>query len=725
MLAVCYLLLSYLLGWSLCRFFFPNLPAFAAHDFAEKPTGLSPLFFLCPAWLYFGILPLTWLTYLLAVFFHDAGQPLLPANAIAMGSAAALSAWLLYYGGMEKKSARKKRKRARRGPPPAEEAARLSTDAFVARAREWLRAVTPPEWVGAGFVLALIALFMFRTLSVKDGNLQVGLTVYGDFTPHLSMIRSFSRGINFPTVYTPYAGEDVKYHFLFMFLSGNLEYLGLRLDLAFNLPSILGLFSAYSLLYVFAVKLSGKKSVGALAVAMALFRSSPNALTYLAQHSLKDALPAFFHVDSFLGSTPRENWGIYTINVYVNQRHLAFTAGVLILCVLLYTQIFLDGWRRLLKSAENYLPAENPKPLAWLKGWGLCFWRESLRSSKGWLPDCPRLLRGPGGGTRAKLALPVAAGLCLGMIAFWNGAVVIAALLILFVLALFSDARLSYLLTAVLAAALTLLQSHAFIRNGGPSIRFYFGYLAEPRTFFGVLNYLWLLTGLLLPLTILFFVRADGSRRALFAAFLAPLLFVFTCAMSPDPLSFNHKFVDLFLPLLSVLIAEFLMKYRANAEKYLEKAGFALLCVCLTASGVLETISVYNANQRQLLYPMDDETTRWIMDNTGHGELFLTSNYNLNNVLLSGAECFEIWGSYAFDMGYDTAYREARTAEIYGAESPEAALRLARENRIAYIIVDDDNRASTAYELNEDAIAAACEAVFHSDNRNLTIYRVE
>ena len=701
MLAICYLCLSYCLGFALCRFFFPKLHTFTERDFFGNPLRLSPFFLMLPVWLYFGVLPLTWFAYLLALLFQRSGQPLFPANLIAMGSALFLSLLLL-----------RKSDGQDSGKLPAQ------------WHKDWLSAVTLPERAGGLAVLLLLTVFMFRTLSVRDGTLLVGTTVYGDFTPHLSMIRSFSRGINFPTVYTPYAGQDVRYHFLFMFLSGNLEYLGLRLDWAFNLPTILGFASAYSLLYTFALKLSGKKLAGALAVAMALFRSSPNALSYLANHPLKDSVSAFLHVDAFLGNTPRENWGIYTINVFVNQRHLAFTVGVLLLFVLLYAQLFVDGCWRLTEESKTYLPEAPDGPLKWAKQWMLCFGRESLFSKKGWEAVCPETLEGPGGGVRARLFFPVAAGLYLGMIAFWNGAVVIAALLVLFVLAIFSDGRLSYLLTAVVAVILTLFQSHAFIRGSLPSIRYYFGYLAEPRTFFGVLNYLWLLTGLLLPLSVFLFVSSDGKRRVLFAAFLAPLIFTFTCAMSPDPLSFNHKFVDIYLMLLSVLTAELLAKWYAKAGKYLEKAGFTLLCVCLLSGGVLETLSVYNVNERKAVYAMRDETTLWIMEHTGHGDIFLTGNYNLNNVLLSGVECFQIWGSYAYDMGYDTGYRDRQVALMYGAESPEELLRLAGENGIAYIVVDDVNRNSESYELHEENIAAACETVFHSDTQNLTIYKV-
>ena len=70
---------------------------------------------------------------------------------------------------------------------------------------------------------------------MKDGLLYSGFSVYGDYAPHTAMMRSFSRGNNFPTQYPHYGGQDVKYHFMFQFLVGNLEYLGLRLDLGYNM----------------------------------------------------------------------------------------------------------------------------------------------------------------------------------------------------------------------------------------------------------------------------------------------------------------------------------------------------------------------------------------------------------------------------------------------------------------------------------------------------------
>ena len=152
------------------------------------------------------------------------------------------------------------------------------------------------------------------------------------------MIRSFSGGTNFPTSYSHFAGEDIKYHFMFQFLVGNLEFLGMRLDFAFNIPSLLGMVSTFLLLYVFAVKLTGKRPVGYLAGIFFAFRSSFGVFRYLAERPRgKGVWEAFTEHSEFIGYTPNEDWGLWNLNVYCNQRHLAFSLGVLLLVLILFT----------------------------------------------------------------------------------------------------------------------------------------------------------------------------------------------------------------------------------------------------------------------------------------------------------------------------------------------------------------------------------------------------
>ena len=97
------------------------------------------------------------------------------------------------------------------------------------------------ECILFGFLLVFLTWIMFYVFYIRNGELYSGFSVYGDYAPHTAMMRSFSKGNNFPTEYPHFGGQDVKYHFMFQFLVGNLEFLGIRLDFAYNIESVLAL----------------------------------------------------------------------------------------------------------------------------------------------------------------------------------------------------------------------------------------------------------------------------------------------------------------------------------------------------------------------------------------------------------------------------------------------------------------------------------------------------
>ena len=57
--------------------------------------------------------------------------------------------------------------------------------------------------------------------------------------------------------YPHFGGQDVKYHFMFQFLVGNLEFLGLRLDIAYNSVSVFALLGFLMVLYSIARRVTG------------------------------------------------------------------------------------------------------------------------------------------------------------------------------------------------------------------------------------------------------------------------------------------------------------------------------------------------------------------------------------------------------------------------------------------------------------------------------------
>src|SRR5207244_3589314 len=80
------------------------------------------------------------------------------------------------------------------------------------------------DWFILATGLAASCWLMFATLNFKHGNLEIARNAFGDLGPNMAMVQSFAVGHNFPTQYPLFAGEQMRYHFLFYFAAGNLEF---------------------------------------------------------------------------------------------------------------------------------------------------------------------------------------------------------------------------------------------------------------------------------------------------------------------------------------------------------------------------------------------------------------------------------------------------------------------------------------------------------------------
>ena len=164
------------------------------------------------------------------------------------------------------------------------------------------------ELVFFGILLVFITYMMFYVFYIKDGVMYAGLTVCSDYAPHTAMMRSFSLGNNFPTQYPHFGGADVKYHFMFQFLAGNLEYLGLRLDLAYNLLSIGSLLGFLMLLYELALRITGRMCCGIWTIILFFFRSGMAFWRFLWEHlQAGDLLTVLQENTAFIGYTEKRD----------------------------------------------------------------------------------------------------------------------------------------------------------------------------------------------------------------------------------------------------------------------------------------------------------------------------------------------------------------------------------------------------------------------------------
>lgn len=666
-------MLCILFGRILCNGLLKNL------DRVIKKTELPAFLVKLPAWYLTGTLLVTWLVYLTSYLFQNAEKPMFFGNLIVMLSVlvvVVLDGILCH--------------RKRKTEFPSEELIAF----FDGRTKEQKGSMRPLYFVLIAF--AFVTYLMFLTFHCKEGNTYVGFSVFSDFAPHLAMIRSFSASNNFPTQYAHFAGEDIKYHFMFQFMVGNLEYLGLRIDFAFNLPSIFGMVAVYMLLFVLVVRMTKSRLCGYLTALFFTFRSSFTVFRYIAEQAKGTAWEALKQNTEFLGYTDKEEWGLWNLNVYCNQRHLAFALAFLVLAIL----VFYPYVEKMAKKLTEVQKSED----------GLVYRVDQFRA----------MFFSRNAFGIYNLRMSIAMGVLLGALAFWNGSVVIATLSMLFFMAAVSDYRLDYLISALIALGLSLLQSALFIDGAAVSPEYFFGFLADNKTLWGVIIYTVELTGIVLFVAVAGAGLLRGVKRYMLFVFFVPYVLAFTVSLIKTDntayyIAVNHKWIMMSLMLISMFAAWFVTRLIRSGD-WFKRVAAVLLVILLTATGVYDLTTVAKRNENYLVYSSEDPVTNWVMENATCDDLFLTPPYSVNNVVMGGAMLYYGHAYYAASAGYNTHERYLEVCRMYEAASPEELKELVSRNQIRYIIVDHDCRTSAEYDVREDVIENTFEVVFEQDS---------
>lgn len=695
MIGILYLILCFSLGWVICNYGYPDLVQITKTSYTKQKIYFSPYLLFFSVWFIVGTLAMTWATYITAYIFAGMEEPLLYANGIIMPIAIIII--MIYMFIRYRRGGTSTKKSSFNRIIKSENSMSLLCD------NERVRNIELILFLG---ITALAFILMWRTFFVKDGELYVGVSVFSDFSPHIGMIRSFSYGNNFPTSYSHYAGSDIKYHFMFQFLVGNLDYLGLRIDYAFNIPSILSLISAFILLYLLALKITGKISAGLLSCMFFAFRSSKAIFTFLANiPEGTGIIQALNENNSFIGDTPHEDWGLWNLNVYANQRHLAFGLGLIFFIIIIFLpRAYETGEaikRKLVKlKGEQYKIKESIGDII----------RYTFFSIEGW--------------SVVNLRYSVVSGILLGSLSFFHGSAVIGCILVLFVVAIIAKHRLEFVILAAITIAIALIQSDFFIEGSAAKFEYLFGFIAENKTMFGVASYLERLLGILpLVLLVAFFLQKFVDRHIMIA-FTLPLIFAFTISLTVD-VTVNHKYIMLSCILLGIYAAGLLVKLLERRKWIIKVAGLALIIV-MTSTGIYDFMTVIKKNtpETSIVLNLDDPLTKWIDTNSDSKDIFVTSNYSINQVVLGGAMLYQGWQYFGWSAGYDTIYRDSMVKQMYEASSPRELDKLVKANNIRFIIVDYDNRYSLDYTLNEENIRNTYTSVYDEGEGqwNVSIY---
>lgn len=655
MFGVVYLILNILLGKEIA-----GLLLLQGKHKGEK--GAVPVWIWLPAAFASGALLMTWAVYLIAwgaSVEAGAENPLFWANLAVMGGTTVFLACLYI-----------KRKKA--GMP-----------VVLPGINRCLRG----EVIFFFLIVVFVTWMMFYTFHVSNGYLYSGFTVYGDYAPHTAMMRSFSWGNNFPTQYPHFGGEDVKYHFMFQFFAGNLEYLGMRIDLAYNSVSILSLAGFFMVLYILAKRIVGSFGAGVLTVVFTVFRSGTAFFRFAWEHLKEGNLwQTLAENTSFIGYTPNENWGLWNFNVYLNQRHLAF--GLILIGLAVW--VFMD-WLEAGAAHEET---------------GLHYMKDRLFTKQAW--KCRNL----------ETALLM--GLLLGLSSFWNGAAVIGGLLILCGMAVFSDGKLDYAVMAAVTIAFSMIQTKIFIYGSVVEPSFYFGLLAEEKTLTGVLWYLTQVSGFFFTGLLLLVFALKRRERIVMAGFLLPAVFAFLVSLTPD-VNVNHKYVMISYAFLAMFWAWAVVALWKR--KLLGKILAAVLVVCLTATGIYDFVVILKDNDsgHRIGVNLESGLSKWLGENLEKDDLVLTPEYSINEVTMSGAMMYLGWPYYAWSAGYDTYYRAEKAVEIYTTDSRETLEKTVAQENISYIIYEEGMEFEQ-HECREDIIRETYPQVYSSEDGRIRIY---
>lgn len=626
-----------------------------------------------PAAFGMGILMLTWAVYILSWMFSicaGAEHPLFYGNLIVF------LVDILLLSGIFRWKKKKQQKMF------------VISERMISR--KW---ILKKELLLFGILTVFVTWMMFYVFHMKDGILYSGFSVYGDYAPHTAMMRSFSRGNNFPTQYPHYGGQDVKYHFMFQFLVGNLEYLGLRLDLGYNLVSILSLAGFLMVLYGISYRMFKSFWAGAAAIVFFFFRSGTAFWRYLWEHlQAGDLVRTLEENTAFIGYTTNENWGLWNFNVYLNQRHLAF--GLLMAAVAVWT--FMDWVEAGCSHKEQ----------------GFLWVRNRFFTKEAWI--C------------RNVDTAILLGLFLGLTAFWNGAALIGGLLILAGLAVFSDGKLDYVICAGLAVLFSELQSKIFVSGSVMSPSFYWGFLADNKSISGVLWYLVEISGFFFVGMIVAAVFLKRSQRAVLMGCLLPMVFAFLVSLTPD-INVNHKYVMISYAFVTVfwgwIVRCVFLEGKKGWKKWTGRAVAAVLCICLSATGIYDYVIILRDNDsaHRMTVNMESSLTDWLSANLKKNDLLLTPEYTMNEVTMSGAMLYCGWPYYAWSAGYDTGYRAGQAVLMYTTDDPEVLKAAVKQEKITYILFEEDMEFEQQ-ECREDIIRETYPLVYTSEDGRIRIY---
>jgi DNA-binding beta-propeller fold protein YncE len=709
MLALIYLALALCLGDALCRQFY---------RFVSVPHRLA-------AAVLVGLLVSTWFTYLAGLAFMHASVPLVWGNLLFFVASTATLFWF----------ARKNKSKASvEGQAPS---------CYLPRAKgsNWA------DWVLIAGYVVLVSWMMFASFSSTGSRLRISNPEYSDFGPNTAIMQSFAVGHNFPTEYPHFSGDRIRYHFLFYFQAGNLEFLGLDPTWSVNVLSIITLVAMLILVMTLGEALFDSRTVGRLGSALFFFFGSLSYIPFLhKQTSVRGAIQSILHLREFLPTIfpyRGEAWGTWSQVTFLNQRHFASAIGILLL-VLIFLTIQYRAFCARRAAAESSTKTVTPPPgpstppetaletASYNKTEPECLPALQNETPIALVPETTPPFAPAAEPFRATVPGFIFSGALLGLLPMWNSAVFIAAVAVLAVLFILCPLR-PQMLALAIAAGLIALPQMLYLSTGSgrapmPKL-LHWGYTLDHPTAWNVTKYLGFTFGFKWLLIALALIFARSLQRRFFLAISSLIVVAFSFQFTIEVLA-NQKFLHIWVIIANLFVAYGLWRlWRSSMDGTTlpGKLVSVTLALAIIPGGIIELFPIHNTGWSEVIF-RNDPLIEWLSKNTTPRDIFLTDRFVTHPILMAGRRVFYGWPYYSWGAGYNSAKRDRTYLDLFQTKDPRKVFRLLKENNISYVAFDNAVRRNEFVKSpNEQVFAQYFPKVFQDKEHkynSLTIYKV-
>lgn len=484
----------------------------------------------------------------------------------------------------------------------------------------------------------------------------------GDFGLHLSLIRSFSWGNNFPPESPFYPGKPLTYHYGLDLIVGHLERLGIRIDYALNGINVVFFTLLLYLIYLFSQMLFGKNILlGLFSVGLFLFPSTLSFVEFFKSKNLFEVwqLSDYIHKGPFDGSIISL---FFTLNPLLNQRHLivGLTVGISVIYFVV---------EKLLKSRQL-----TPKILFII---GIVL------------------------GLSTRIHSLVAFGTAIAVI-------------ILFVLFNRVKQIIPFAVPAFIFALPHLREIVSVASTKHPF--FNPGYLVtKPFTLFGFFQFWWLNLGLSLVLIPVGYYFGSQKLRKVFLSFFVLFLIANIFQVS-FRIEHNHSLITLFLIVANIFSASVLA--RLWGQNWKGKIAMILASVVLFSSGLLNLMVVKNDYQFKVSDAPGNAFMQWIKEETPEKSIFLAPQSLYDPVTLAGRKNYFGATYYVEVMGYDVAERRTKSRQFFEMNSLDLLQEIRKEG-IDFVVIPN-MAVDFPYSVNSSFLRSHLEIVY--EDTEVTVF---